>query len=295
MATETDGVVTEPVAEGLDADATQFTGDELSWDNMLDESADQELAADAVSEEAQETAGQELDQEQSKETAPVGGVQPAQPKQETRPQQPPAQAASGTPAQQQRLHEVINGNFGELAKQLAETSFALPKDQAELFEDPRVGQFVAQRDASLFLRTMASVSQIMSEAMPTMVMQYVNAAQSARTMEGGFFGKYKDLADPKYRDGLRELLPMVQRANPGAKEEVVLAKLASTARAYFGITAPKAAETAPAANGQAGKVTARRAFTPAAKVATGGGQAGKGEKETDPLQALNNFLRAGIE
>jgi hypothetical protein len=303
----------EASTEFQDADPTNFTGDELSWGDMFDgEEGETEVSADAAADETAETTedtsqepGEEVEEQPGVQTPPAQPVQtapaaPAQSVTQPAPQPTAPPQVSSAPAQPApKLHEVINTRFAELTQHLAESSFALPAAEAELFENPEVAQFVARRDAALYLRTMASVSQVMTEVLPGVVQSLIGVTGDVKRYETEFFDQHSDLNKPEYQPTLRSLLVAIKQNNPQITRQQMYDKLAVTARAYMGLPAqaPKVNGKAPATKPGV-KTVSRVPFTPAAKGAGGSGgrqSGGARPAPANPIEALNSFLMKDMD
>ena len=126
--------------------------------------------------------------------APTSAV--AQPQQQQQQQTPtPPVAAEPTPL----LHELISKNQSDWVKQLASSAaFQLPKEEAELFDDPRVAQFVSNNNARIFLQTMSAVSQLLHNTLPQTVREVTSVQKVAADYEREFFDANSDLQKPEY-------------------------------------------------------------------------------------------------
>ena len=277
--------------ENFAEDATEFEGSQLEFGDPVDPA---EVAAEAVATETPtETPAAEPVETPAETGKPATTPQPKAAASTQPVQQPSAQSASAAsrPQPSPPMHDMIAQNHAELVTQLAKSTFALPKEQADLFEDPRVVEFIAQRDAGVYLKTMAAVSRLLHATLPDVVRNVHGISRKSDEYEQDFFTKHSDLRNPAYQPVLRNLLIAVRNSNPSATPEQLMEKLAPVARAALGIAPGK---QPPQGNGAAKPRTVP--FVPAAQGA--GAAAGTPQqpgkvisREIDPLQDINNMLR----
>ena len=201
--------------------------------------------------------------------------------------QPAAEDATGGLG---KLHEVLAANGEKFVEHLAGGMFRVPSDVAEKFEDPALADFVAQRDAQLYVSVMRSMSQILDKALPQMVQQMQSQGKHVERQERAFFKRHPQLAKEEFQPQLAALLSGIRRAEPNLKGTALMDKLATVAGAYLGLNAPTGVGNG---NGAAG-VTKAPPFTPAGKSAGGGAPrtpAGSKTVAEDPLADLNRMLQ----
>lgn len=286
----------DPEYEDVNPDA--FEGPELEYGEPVSEESVAAEAAEtaepstvepAVDEPADVPAVEETPAQGQPAVKPVASPKPAvTPEQTPQPQVQPEQRPTAEPVP--LMHDMIRQNHDVLAGQLAKSTFALSKEDSELFEDPRVADFVARSQAGVFLKTMAAVSQLLHNTLPTVVRNVHGVVSKSNDYERTFYEKHPDLHNPTYQPVLRNLLVAIRSNNPGATPEQLMDKLAPVARVALGIVPGKQ----PVRNGGTKPKTVP--FVPAAQGA--GAAAGTPRQpgkviasDVSPLQDVNNMLR----
>lgn len=149
-----------------------------------------------------------------------------------------------------------------------------------------MGEFVAQRDANLYLTVMQSVSTMLAQTLPQVVQNVQKVNSDVSKLEQEFYGKYADLNKPEYSGGLSQILLAIKRNEPNLTRMQAMEKLGTLGRAYYGLPA-----TQPKPNGGKSKP-----FVPAAKAAAGGGaRAIPNGQQVDPMADLNNMLMSNFD
>jgi len=204
------------------------------------------------------------------------------------PQVPTSSAPSA--AEMPKFHDLVASKHDEFVAHLAATAFALKPDEAALFDDPGVAQFVAQRDAKMYLHIMSAVSKVLDTAVPQVIRNVVSNDTVAGRHENDFYTRYPELNQPQYTEGLKQLARTLRQTHPTLTADQLMTSLGRTAQAMYGVqptTTPagvvpraKAAPFVPGA--RAGGVTQTK-------------PAGATVVSSDPLLVMNNALMADLE
>lgn len=296
--------------EGNEPAADGFSEDFAGWDESFGDFLDKQLAADTEAAPADTTIqaeGQELSDQTEERQEPVtpapvaapaptapapAAVQPVQPAPAAAPVAPaPAAPTSDSSAlAATKFHEIIDSRRPEFVSHLAQTAFRLSPDEAAMFEDERVPQFVAERDAKLYLHIMGAVSKILDSAIPQVIRNVVTNDTVAERHESEFYTQFPGLNNPQYTAGLTQLALTIRKAQPNLTRNELMATLGRTASALYNVV-PSSTPAAPAVR------TKQTPFVPGARA--GGGTQTKPQGATvvaqDPLAAMSAALRADLD
>lgn len=279
-----------------------FDDEELGFGDTEEQPTEEEIAASAEGEsppegedgeeqveteegaEGEEEIEYEEDGEGGEET-PAGVVAPPAQEQPAPlvAQQPPASV--DRPARTPVLHEALQQNEKAIVDGLAKGPFKLSGEDAEMFDDENLRDFVARNNASVFVKTITAVSQLLHAALPAAVANLSDVHRDVKSHEDSFFKDYADLKPVAAK--LPSVMALVIQNNPGMVRSQVASETARIARAMFNLKAAPAVTTP---NGKPKiKTLSRMPFKPAG---TGAAPrpAGGPKQKIDALQAINDML-----
>ena len=210
-------------------------------------------------------------------------------------QDPPGQShqqepSGSTPNQPQRaLHEILTANENDLVTRLAEGAFKLPKEEAELFEEEGLPEFIARNNARTYVKTLASVSQMLHAALPAVVSNLSNVHAESRSLEQQFYDAHQDLKDVPSSD-LGRIAAFVKQQQPNLNRQQLMQATANAARFFYGkqAVAPKSGKPNGQKNGI--KTRSRVPYVPANRNSGAKNQGRQALKKRDPLLDLNQML-----
>jgi hypothetical protein len=308
--------VEQPADTAPDTNEYNFERDFLSgFDSDLDGDVSSDVTAEPTNEEViaeGETPGTVTTPSTETVVAPnttqpapapvVPAQQPVPPVTPAAVVQPQQQLTPVAEAQRQLpLHDLIARDRDVLTNQLATSpAFQLPSAEADLFDDPRVAQFIATNNARTFLQTMSAVSQLIHTTLPQTVREVSAVTSQAAAYENEFFTDHPDLRAPEHEPLLKNLLVALRQSNPNLDRKGLQTMLATTARATLNLPAPSSApvSTAPIpavrSSAPAGtkQISRSVAFVPAANASTGAGSSQRNKSgqlsEIDSLIGMFN-------
>ena len=258
-----------------------------------DESEEQEEADDEEGGEEEEV---EYEDDEEEETPPQAKKPaPKAPAADT--QNPPADQSpqsSAPPKRSPVLHEILRQNAEQLIPVLAkQPAFALPKEEAELFDDPGIGEFVARNNARMYITVMSSMSEWLHTALPAAVMNLSGADRQAAAEEQAFIQAYPDLKDvPQQKLSEYGAFVIQQRGNKISKQEF-MNEVAGLARMIHGIKPQAPGKTPPAKKDV--KTRSRVPYVPANRGAAPAPKGGKSGKPKNTMADLNAMLAMDFE
>ena len=297
------------VAEDL-SDEDFLWGDDTATSENTEPTAEEIAAGTETSEELADPEAEVEVVEETAAPAQPGQVPPAQPA-AVAPTPAPAPVTQQAPTSvepQQRaplFHEMVNANFDAAVDHVAaQKIFSLSPQDAEVL-DPEALAIMEKQSARVYLRTMASVSELIHNTLPSVVHSLIGITNEGKSVADQFMEEY-GFSREAHGQQLTSVVGYLRQSEPHLDRPSLMRKAAQMTHALNGtqMPAPKAPGAQPpkAPNGAAKpgqKVIARKAFTPASKTAGGGAPtsrvAGTPPKPVDPLANLNAMLKTNFD
>lgn len=217
------------------------------------------------------------------------------------PQTTPQAPASGSEQVQRAplFHELVRDNFDAAVEHVVrQGNFALSQKDAEII-DPAAAPVIQRVAAQVYLKSVATFSQMLHETMPTIVRNLQGVSSEEQKSQENFMTSYG--FKQEHLQEVTQVANYVRATRPQLQGQAYAAEVARMAHAALG-TQPTAQPATPNGQQQAqqpgARVVKRTAFAPAAQ--TGGAQParrapGQPAPKKDAMQDLNDFLRSGVD